>query len=120
MRTLNDYFIYGVIDDVSTASTVRIPVPDAGKVIKITTVLGGTIATANAAVTAKIGTTNMTGGAITVAHSGSAAGDIDTAEPTAANNVVEGDFIALATDGASTNTHTLLLILITKTLKLNF
>jgi len=107
MRTLNDYFLYGVIDDVSTASTVRVAVPDAGKVIKISTVLGGTIATANATVTAKIGTTNMTGGAITVAHSGSAAGDIDTAEPTAANNVVEGDFIALATDGASTNTHTL-------------
>ena len=34
MRTLNDYFIYGVIDDVSTASTVRVAVPDAGKVIK--------------------------------------------------------------------------------------
>ena len=107
MRTLNDYFLYGVIDDVSTASTVRIPVPDAGKVIKITTVLGGTIATANAAVTAKIGTTNRTGGAITVAHSGSAGGDIDTAEPTAANNVVEGDSIDLATERAPTNTHTL-------------
>ena len=107
MRTLNDYFLYGVIDDVSTASTVRIPVPDAGKVIKITTVLGGTIATANAAVTAKVNTTNMTGGAITVAYSGSAAGDIDTVEPTAANHVVEGDYIALATDGASSNTHSL-------------
>ena len=35
MRTLNDYFLYGVINDVSTAQTVRIPVPDAGKVIKI-------------------------------------------------------------------------------------
>ena len=40
MRTLNDYFLYGVINDVSTAQTVRIPVPDAGKVIKITSVLG--------------------------------------------------------------------------------
>ena len=56
MRTLNDYFLYGVIDDISTASTVRIPVPDAGKVIKISTVLGGTIATANATATAKVGT----------------------------------------------------------------
>ena len=107
MRTLNDYFLYGVIDDVSTASTVRVAVPDAGKVIKISTVLGGTIATSDAAVTAKVNTTNMTGGALTITASGSAAGDIDTAEPTAANNVVEGDFIALATDGASSNTHTL-------------
>ena len=92
-------------NDVSTASTVRAAVPDAGKVIKISAVLGGTIATANAAVTAKIGTTNMTNGAITIAQSGSAAGDIDTCEPTAANNVSEGDFIAIATNGASTNTH---------------
>jgi hypothetical protein len=106
MRTLNDYFLQCQIDDVSTASTVRVPVPDGGRVIKITSVLGGTIATANAVCTAKVGTTNMTNGAITIAHSGSAAGDIDTCEPTAANNVSEGDFIAIATDGASTNTHT--------------
>jgi hypothetical protein len=107
MRTLNDYFLVGHFDDVSTASTVRIPVPDAGKVIKITSVLGGTIATSDATVTAKVNTTNMTGGALTITASGSAAGDIDTVEPTGANNVVEGDFIALATDGASTNTHSL-------------
>ena len=48
----------------------------------------------------------MTGGTITIAHSGSAAGDIDTCEPTAANNVSEeDDYIAIATDGASTGTH---------------
>ena len=106
MRTLNDYFLQCQLDDVSTASTVRVPVPDGGRVIKITSVLGGTIGTANAVCTAKVGTTDMTNGAITIAHSGSAAGDIDTCEPTAANNVSEGDFIAIATDGASTNTHT--------------
>ena len=44
MRTLNDYFLECHLDDVSTASsTVRVAVPDAGKVIKITSVLGGTI-----------------------------------------------------------------------------
>ena len=32
-------------------------------------------------------------------------GDIDTCEPTGANNVLEGDYIAIATDGASTGTH---------------
>ena len=72
---------------------------------KISSVLGGTIATADAVCTAKVGTTNMTNGAITITQSGSAAGDIDTCEPTAANNVSEGDFIAIATNGASTGTH---------------
>ena len=105
MRTLNDYFLECHLDDVSTAGTVRVAVPDAGRVIKITSVLGGTIATANAVCTAKVGTTNITNGAITIAHSGSAAGDIDTCEPTGANSVVEGDYIAIATNGASTGTH---------------
>ena len=54
---------------------------------------------------AKVNTTNMTNGAITIAHSGSGAGDIDTCEPTAANNVNEGDYIAIATNGGSTGTH---------------
>ena len=48
MRTLNDYFLTGTIDDVSTAFTSRVAVPDGGRVIKIITVLGGTIATADA------------------------------------------------------------------------
>jgi len=107
MRTLNDYFLTAEIEDISTASSTFVAVPDGGKIIKIITALQGAISGGNAAISFEIGGTAVTGGAITVAHSGSAAGDIDTAEPTAANNVVEGDFIALATDGASTNTHTL-------------
>ena len=43
-----------------------------------------------------------TGGGITVAHSGSAAGDVDTAEPTAANDVQEDGTIEMITDGGST------------------
>ena len=48
MRTLNDYFLECHLDDVSTAGTVRVAVPDAGKVIKITSVLGGAISGGNA------------------------------------------------------------------------
>jgi hypothetical protein len=107
MRTLNDYFLTGTIDDVSTAFTSRIAVPDGGRVIKIITVLGGTISGANAGITAKVGTTAMTGGTITVAYSGSAAGDVDTCEPTGANNVEQDGYIGIATDGASTGTHSL-------------
>lgn len=104
MRTLNDYFLEMHLDDVSTAGTVRVAVPDGGKVIKITSVLGGTIGTADAVCTAKVGTANMTGGTITIAN-GSGAGAIDSCEPTGANEVIEGDFIAIETNGASTGTH---------------
>jgi len=104
MRTLNDYFLTSTIADISTASSTFVPVPDGGKVIKIITALQGAIGTANAAITFEIGGVAITGGAITVTQSGSAAGDIDTAEPTAANEVAEDGTIEMITDGASSNT----------------
>ena len=104
MRTLNDYFITAEIEDVSTASSTFVGVPDGGKIVKIITALQGAISGGNAAITFEIGGTAVTGGAITVAHSGSAAGDVDTAEPTAANSVNEGQAIEMITDGGSTNT----------------
>ena len=104
MRTLNDYFITSTIADISTASSTFVPVPDGGKVIKILTALQGAIGTANAAITFEIGGTAITGGGITVTQSGSAAGDVDTAEPTAANEVSEDGTIEMITNGASSNT----------------
>jgi len=104
MRTLNDYFLTSTIADISTASSTFVPVPDGGKVIKIITALQGAIGTANAAITFEIGGVAVTGGAITVTQSGSAAGDIDTAEPTAANDVAEDGSIEMITDGSSSNT----------------
>ena len=104
MRTLNDYFVYGEIADISTASSTFVPIPDGGKVIKIITALQGAIGTANGAITFEIGGTAITGGAITVTQSGSAAGDIDTAVPTAANDVAEDGSIEMITNGASSNT----------------
>lgn len=104
MRTLNDYFLYGEIADISTAGQIYIPVPDAGNIIKAFSVIDGAITGADAVLTLKIGGTAVTGGTMTVANSGSAAGDVDTCEPTAARSVVEGDSIEVETDGGSTNT----------------
>ena len=103
MRTLNDYFLTSTIADISTASSTFVPVPDGGKVIKIFTALQGAIGTANGGITFEIGGTAITGGGITVTQSGSAAGDVDTAEPTAANVVLEDGTIEMITDGASSN-----------------
>jgi hypothetical protein len=102
MRTLNDYFLTFEIDDISTAGQAYVAVPDGGQIVKVITVLNGAIGTADADLTVK--TAEGTAGVITVATASSAAGDVDTLEPTTNNNVVEGGSIEIETDGASTNT----------------
>ena len=104
MRTLNDYFLTAEIEDVSTASSTFVTVPDGGKIIKIFSALQGAISGGDAALSFEIGGTAVTGGGITIANSGSAAGDVDSAEPTAANSINEGEAIEMITDGGSTGT----------------
>ena len=101
MRTLNDYFLTSKITNISASGSTFVPVPDGGKVIKIITSIANAISSANAALTWEIGGTAMTGSAITVTQSGSAAGDVDTSEPTAANDVAEGGTIEMISDGGS-------------------
>ena len=108
MRTLNDYFLTAEIEDISTASSTFVAVPDGGRIIKIITALQGAISGGDAAISFEIGGTAVTGGGITVANSGSAAGDVDTAAPTALNSVSENGTIEMLTDGGSTGTRKLL------------
>ncbi len=96
-------YITGVISDISTASTVYIPCPEAGTATQVTLVLGGTIATADAVITLA-NAAAATAGTATVAFTGSAAGDIDTITPASNNTVTANSFFTLATDGASSNT----------------
>jgi len=108
MRTLNDYFITAEIEDISTASSTFVAIPDGGKVVKIITALQGAISGDDAAITFEVGGTAMTNSAITVEYDGSAAGDVDSSEPSAANRVEEGGTIEMITDGGSTGTQKLL------------
>lgn len=93
-----------IMADVSTAGSAFVASPVAGTIIRIQSIIDGAIATANAGITTEINGVAVTGGAITITQSGSAAGDVDVATPTAANVVAVGDAIELITDGASTNT----------------
>lgn len=102
--TLKNIFLTGEIADISTASSVRIPIVDdmEGEVVDVRTVLGGAIATANAVVT--VSKNNASMGTITIATASSAEGDIDSLQPTSANRyLVAGDWLELTTNGASTN-----------------
>lgn len=92
------------LTDVSAASSAFVASPIAGEVIAIYTVLHGAISVADAVLTAEINGTPITGISITVAQSGSAAGDRDSDVPTGANTVAAGDALEIVTDGASTTT----------------
>lgn len=97
-------YITATFEDVSTAaSTVYIPMNFAGTVTAIRSVLHGTIATADTTLTCKINGTAITSGTLTLAYSGSAAGDVDTATPTANNTFSAGQYLEVTSDGASTN-----------------
>lgn len=74
-----------------------------GKIRKITAVSPVAITGANNVLTASIGTTAVTGGVITMLLASSAAGDIFTATPTAANSFSPTDYIKIVSDGGATN-----------------
>lgn len=92
----------GKITDVSTAGQTYVVTPMAGTVTKVTTVLNGAIITADATLTVKDGDGNSMG-TITIANSGSAAGDKDTLTPSSNATVAAGEAIEIETDGASGN-----------------
>lgn len=93
-----------IMDDISTAGSAFTVSPYAGTISKIQSVIDGAIITADAGITTEIGGAAITSGAITIANSGSAAGTVDSATPTAANTLAVGDALEVITDGASANT----------------
>jgi len=89
------------IADVSTAETIYLALPKC-RVTKIWSVLTGTIDTAAAVITAYKNAVGITGGVITIADAGSAAGDIDFCQPSAGNEF-DGvnDYLKIINTGAS-------------------
>lgn len=76
--------------------------PVAGTITKIQSCLNGAaLTTGDATITGKIASTAITNGALTITQSGSAAGDIDTANPTAANTVSVGSYVNFTVSGTN-------------------
>jgi hypothetical protein len=85
--------------DISTASNLYVPIPYAGTITKIQSVLTAAISGGDAVFTV----TNSSGssmGTLTITQSGSAAGDVDTLTPSSNNTVTAGTFIKIACAGA--------------------
>lgn len=90
------------IEDISTAGQIYVVSPYKGKVVKVYSVINGAIANVDAILTVKDKGGNSMG-TITVAYSGSAAGDVDSLTPTANNALCAGDTVEIETNGGSTN-----------------
>lgn len=90
-----------------TASVATTPIachcraPFRGTILKVFSILGGAITGGDATVVTAINGTTVTGGTITIANSSSAAGDFDSAVPTALNFVNEDDVISFTATGAT-------------------
>ena len=101
-ETLAGEVISGYIDDVSTAEVVHVPMPFAGTISKVITVLEGAISGTNAVVTVKNSSGTAMSPTLTITTAGSAAGDVDTLSPSSNNTVTADSFITVETDGGST------------------
>lgn len=91
--------------DITTLNTVTdyyLVMPYACTINKIYTVIDAAVATADKTITSSIGGVDVTNGALTITSAASAAGDIDSCTPTAANSVGAGAALKLAATGGST------------------
>ena len=103
-RPLSESVVSCRMADLSTASSAFCVSPWRGKIVRVYSVIENAITTGDATVTMEINGTAVTGVSITVTQSGSAAGDVDSAVPTGANTVNEGDAIEFISDGSCDTT----------------
>lgn len=89
--------------DLSSAENIYCPIPFGGTVSRVTSVLEGSIAGGDVTVTFK-NSSAATMGTLTVTQTGSAAGDIDSLDPTTNNTVTDNDYILIQTNGGA-STH---------------
>lgn len=72
-----------------------------GRITRLRSVIDGVLTTGDATITCAINGVAVTNGQITVTQAGSAAGDVDTAVPTALNEVNPGDVISFTVGGTN-------------------
>lgn len=97
----------GISSAAGDAEVARFVAPFKGTIQSMRTVLNDALATGDATVTLAINGTPVTGGVATITQASSAAGDVDTATPSAANAFDAGDVITATVGGSSDATGTL-------------
>ena len=101
------------IPDIVANQTYYLATPYAGTITTLTSVIDNAFATADCTITAKIGTTAVTNGAITITQSGSAAGDVDTVSPSGANTLTANQAVnfVIASSNATATRCTITVII---------
>lgn len=107
----NKFSICVTLPDVSTADFVLVPCPFACTLNRVTTILHAAISAADATVTVTNSTGPATVGTLTIANASSAEGDIDTLSASVNNTFSAGSYVKVATDGGSTDTAKLSVLL---------
>lgn len=97
-RNVNYVAVDVLCEAMGTAKTRYVVSPCEGKVVYIASVLDVAVDGDNV-LTFAIGGTAITGGTVTHAASGSAAGEVKAAIPSAVNSVKRGQALSVATDG---------------------
>jgi hypothetical protein len=98
-----DYTLEVDVENISVAGSAWVVAPYAGNIIKMYSVIDGSITVANNTVTLEIAGVAVTNGTLTIAFSGSAAGIIDECTPTALNAVTAGQAIEIVYGGSTTS-----------------
>lgn len=103
-QNLKSFFLTVDMTDISAAGSVWVAPGRACTFKKLTSVINAAITGANCAITTEIGGALVTNGGLTITQSGSAAGDVDSATPTAANVLTASQALEIISDGASSTT----------------
>ncbi len=99
----NVFFLAVRIADIGTAGNTFVPIPVNCTLNTVTTVIQGACATADTILTFANAALSVIG-TITVAFTGSAAGDIDTLSASVNNTFTAGQFMRINSDGATSST----------------
>lgn len=100
--TTNKFFLTVRFPDVGAVSTVHVPIPKACTLNFVYTAIQAAITGADSIITVANGS-GTTIGTITIAFSGSAAGDVDSLTASANNTFTLGQTLRLTSDGGATN-----------------
>lgn len=96
---LNESVLTLDIADGSAEGVYYLVSPHAGTISKIWTVIDGAVSSADITITPAIGVTGVTSGVVTIATAASAAGDIDSSTPSAANILTAGQAVNFTVTG---------------------
>lgn len=111
VKNVNKYFQSVSFVDIGTAGSIFVPVPVASTLVKVTSSLQGASATADTIITFTTVAGASLGAGMTIAFTGSAGGDVDTFTPTANQSFAAGTSLKITSDGGSSSTIGIVLIL---------